>query len=81
MYIILLGVALPALKLKYLDHPRQETFIRYQSYNRMFAHTRQVARDLGVERVFQTHGVNIIISPADGFISTMASAGGKYAPS
>ncbi|KAH6868972.1 amidase signature domain-containing protein [Thelonectria olida] len=67
-------------------HPRQDTFIKCQNgntstqdYNRMFAHVREVARDLGVERVFQTHGVNVIIGPADGFISTMAAAGGKCA--
>ncbi|KAM6481339.1 hypothetical protein HDV62DRAFT_76684, partial [Trichoderma sp. SZMC 28011] len=37
---------------------------------------RKVARDSGVESVFQTYGVNVIIGPADGFISTMASSGG-----
>ncbi|KAL6795156.1 amidase signature domain-containing protein [Trichoderma sp. SZMC 28012] len=45
-------------------------------YDRLFAYMRKVARDLGVERVFQTHGVNVIIGPADGFISTMATSGG-----
>ena len=46
-------------------------------YDRLFAHMRKVARDSGVERVFRTHGVNVIIGPADGFISTMASSGGE----
>jgi amidase len=43
----------------------------------MFAHMRKVARDLGVERVFKTYGVNVIIGPADGFISTMATSSGE----
>jgi hypothetical protein len=43
----------------------------------MFAHVRNVARDSGVDRVFQTHGVNVIIGPADGFISTMAASSGE----
>ncbi|KAL5087696.1 hypothetical protein Trisim1_007561 [Trichoderma cf. simile WF8] len=64
-------------------HPRQDTFIKCENqnvpateYDRLFAHMRKVARDSGVERVFQPHGVNIIVGPADGFISTMASSGG-----
>ncbi|KAL7804413.1 amidase signature domain-containing protein [Trichoderma afarasin] len=64
-------------------HPRQDTFIKCENqnvsateYDRLFAYMRKVARDLGVERVFQTHGVNVIIGPADGFISTMATSGG-----
>ncbi|KAL6830017.1 amidase signature domain-containing protein [Trichoderma camerunense] len=66
-----------------LHHPRQDTFIKCENqnvsateYDRLFAHMRKVARDSGVDRVFQTHGVNVIIGPADGFISTMASSGG-----
>ncbi|KAL6807582.1 amidase signature domain-containing protein [Trichoderma sp. SZMC 28013] len=64
-------------------HPRQDTLIKCENqnvsateYDRLFAHMRKVARDSGVERVFRTHGVNVIIGPADGFISTMASSGG-----
>ncbi|KAI9158329.1 putative amidase family protein [Paramyrothecium foliicola] len=64
-------------------HPRQDTFIRCakhnisrSDYDRMFNHVRNVARDKGVERVFRTHEVNVIIGPADGFISTMAATGG-----
>ncbi|KAL7963221.1 amidase signature domain-containing protein [Trichoderma compactum] len=68
-----------------LDHPRQDIFIKCENqtvsateYDLLLAHMRKVARDSGVERVFQTHGVNVIIGPADGFISTMATSGGYH---
>ncbi|KAH7327793.1 amidase signature domain-containing protein [Stachybotrys elegans] len=64
-------------------HPRQDTLIKCENqnvsrteYDRLFAHMRKVARDSGVDRVFNTHGVNVIIGPADGFISTMATSSG-----
>ena len=65
-------------------HPRQDFFIKSENqrttpaeYQRHLAHLREVARDRGFEKVFDTHGVDVIIGPTDSDLRSLAAAGGK----
>ncbi|OQE17313.1 hypothetical protein PENSTE_c021G09390 [Penicillium steckii] len=64
-------------------HPRQDFFIKSENqrttpaeYQRHLAHLREVARDRGFEKVFDTHGVDVIIGPTDSDLRSLAAAGG-----
>ncbi|KAL4866522.1 hypothetical protein BDV12DRAFT_172729 [Aspergillus spectabilis] len=64
-------------------HPRQDLFQAAQDlnltqaeYNKYHAHFRHVTRDLGVDHIFRTYNVNVIIGTADGFITSFATGSG-----
>ncbi|KAI1271209.1 putative glutamyl-tRNA amidotransferase subunit A [Xylaria sp. FL0933] len=64
-------------------HPRQDTFISAQElelsqdeYDRALQHLRYVSRDSGVDYVLEQHGVDVIIGPADSFLTSIAAGGG-----
>ncbi|KAJ5379413.1 hypothetical protein N7509_012532 [Penicillium cosmopolitanum] len=64
-------------------HPRQDFFIESEDqrtspaeYERHLAHLREVARDRGFEKVFKTHGVDVVIGPTDSGLRSLAAAGG-----
>ncbi|KAJ5568691.1 hypothetical protein N7450_011177 [Penicillium hetheringtonii] len=64
-------------------HPRQDFFIKSENqrttsaeYNRHLVHLREVARDRGFEKVFDTYGVDVIIGPTDSDLRSLAAAGG-----
>lgn len=66
------------------DHPRQDNFIKSQNqntsaedYERHLLHLRSVARDRGVERVFEIYGVDVILGPTDSGLTSLATGGGK----
>ncbi|KAJ5098877.1 hypothetical protein N7532_005878 [Penicillium argentinense] len=64
-------------------HPRQDFFTKAEDqttspaeYERHLAHLREVARDRGIEKVLQEHGVDVIIGPTDSNLRSLAAAGG-----
>ncbi|KAJ5710070.1 hypothetical protein N7493_009662 [Penicillium malachiteum] len=64
-------------------HPRQDTLIKSQNnttsaeeYERNLSFLRQMGREKGVDLALKTHGVDVIIGPADSELSSMASATG-----
>lgn len=65
-------------------HPKQDFFIKSENlntspavYDRHLAHLREVTRDRGFEKVFETHGVDVIIGPTDSDLRSLAAGGGK----
>ncbi|KAJ5724053.1 hypothetical protein N7488_002088 [Penicillium malachiteum] len=64
-------------------HPRQDTLIKSQNnttsaeeYERNLSFLRHMGREKGVDLALKTHGVDVIIGPADSKLSSMASATG-----
>lgn len=64
-------------------HPRQDFFTKSENqrtsteeYDRHLKHLREVARDRGFEKVFESQGVDVIIGPTDSDLRSLAAAGG-----
>ncbi|KAL2833835.1 amidase signature domain-containing protein [Aspergillus cavernicola] len=64
-------------------HPRQDNFqaaqdldVSQETYARHLEHLRHVAREEGIDHIFKTHHVDVIIGPADSFITSLATGSG-----
>ncbi|KAI1453883.1 putative glutamyl-tRNA amidotransferase subunit A [Annulohypoxylon moriforme] len=64
-------------------HPRQDVLIEAdevqlsrETYQRHLAHLRKVCRDEGIDSILEHYGVDIIIGPADSFITSLATGSG-----
>ncbi|KAH0593042.1 hypothetical protein MHUMG1_09289 [Metarhizium humberi] len=64
-------------------HPRQDLFIEaqerhvsVQDYNRHLKHLENAARGDGVDHILQKYQVDVIIGPADSFLTSMATGSG-----
>ncbi|KAI0098026.1 putative glutamyl-tRNA amidotransferase subunit A [Nemania sp. FL0031] len=64
-------------------HSKQDFFISSQElelsqdeYDRALRHLRYISRDSGVDYVLEQHGVDVIIGPADSFLTSIAAGGG-----
>ncbi|KJK76332.1 hypothetical protein H634G_08392 [Metarhizium anisopliae BRIP 53293] len=64
-------------------HPRQDLFIEaqerhvsVQDYNRHLKHLENAARGDGVDHILQKYEVDVIIGPADSFLTSMATGSG-----
>ncbi|KID82777.1 Amidase [Metarhizium guizhouense ARSEF 977] len=64
-------------------HPRQDLFIEaqerhvsMQDYNRHLKHLEKAVRGDGVDHILQKYGVDVIIGPADSFLTSMATGSG-----
>ena len=55
----------------------QESQVSSEEYELNLAHLRNVARDKGVEMIFQTYAANVIIGPTDSLLPAFATCGGK----
>ncbi|KAL3479412.1 amidase signature domain-containing protein [Aspergillus californicus] len=63
-------------------HPRQDNFqaaqdldVSQETYTRHLQHLRHVARE-GIDRIFKSHRVDVIIGPADSFMTSLATGSG-----
>lgn len=65
------------------DHPRQDEFLKAQEqqtspeeYGRHLAHLRRAAAVDGIDRILDEYGLDVIIGPADSFITSFATGSG-----
>lgn len=68
-----------------LDHPRQDEFSEAQEqqtspeeYARHLAHLRRAATVNGIDRILDEYGLDVIIGPADSFITSFATGSGTF---
>lgn len=47
-----------------------------EDYKRNLKHLRYAARDQGIDRILKEYGVDVIIGPADSFITSFATGSG-----
>jgi amidase len=47
-------------------------------YEVNFKHMREVSRGRGIDYILEKYGVDIIIGPADSFLSSLAACSGTY---
>lgn len=66
------------------DHPRQDEFLKAQEqqtspeeYERHLAHLRRAATVDGIDRILDEYGLDVIIGPADSFITSYATGSGR----
>jgi amidase len=64
-------------------HNNQDLFIQTQEqqlapdeYNKVLQHLRSISRDQGIDRILKEYDVDVIIGPADSFITSLATASG-----
>lgn len=67
------------------DHPRQDEFLKAQEqqtspgeYERHLAHLRRAATVDGIDRILDEYGLDVIIGPADSFITSFATGSGTF---
>lgn len=67
----------------FTDHPRQDLFIgaqemhvSAQDYQRHLNHLKKAAGEDGVDYILQQYGVDVIIGPADSFLTSLATGSG-----
>lgn len=65
------------------DHPRQDEFLKAQEqqtspeeYGRHLEHLCRAATVDGIDRILDEHGLDVIIGPADSFITSFATGSG-----
>ncbi|KAI1122078.1 putative glutamyl-tRNA amidotransferase subunit A [Nemania abortiva] len=65
-------------------HDSQDLFIQIQEqqqlapeeYEKRVNHFRKISRDQGIDKILQEHNVDVILGPADSFITSFAAASG-----
>lgn len=65
------------------DHPSQDEFLKAQEqrtspkeYERYLAHLRHAATVDGIDRIRDEYGLDVIVGPADSFITSFATGSG-----
>ncbi|RDW76971.1 amidase signature (AS) enzyme-5 [Coleophoma cylindrospora] len=65
------------------DHPQQDRLTRAQdfylepeNYQKSLQYIRRMSRDEGIDKTLAQYDIDVIIGPADSFLSTLASAAG-----
>jgi amidase len=66
------------------DHPQQDRLTKAQDfhmkpedYQTSLAYIRRMSKEEGIDKILAQYNIDVIIGPADSFLSTLASAAGE----